>query len=81
MTTPAGNQLELGIHMASKDVIGKMGTDKVKKDLGSMSAAEENLERQVGSSAKQLQDLGMQPQQMAKLGVRPPSTPGGPGMM
>ena len=82
ITTPAGNQLELGIQMASKDVIGKMGTEKVKKDLGSMSAAEENLERQVGSSAKQLQDLGVQPQQMAKLGVRPPAGPGGgPGMM
>lgn len=73
MTTPAGHGLELGIHVASRDVIGRMGAEKVKKDLGSMSAVEEKLELQVGSSAKQLQELGMQPQQMANLGVRPPA--------
>ena len=77
INTPSGGKLDLGIHVAAQDVIGKMGTEKVKKDLGAMSATEEKLELQAGASAKQLETLGVQPQQIAKLGVRPPAGPGG----
>ncbi len=76
VNAPAGRP-DQAMHGVAKDVVNEMGTAKVKKDLGAMSKTEDDLQLQAGASAKQLETMGVQREQIAKLGIRPPAGPGG----